>query len=187
MPSTNGNIVEAVEPGSPSDRAGIKPGDIIHSINRHRIHDSLDLMFYANEPLLKLTIERAGKRMKIEVERSLEEPLGLQLKPFKIKTCRNRCIFCFVSQLPKGLRRSLYIKDEDFRMSFLYGNYITLTNLTAADKKRIINQRLSPLYISVHSTNREIRNKLLGNKNASDIIKELSWLAKNRIRFHTQI
>ncbi len=183
----NGNIVEEVEEGSLSARAGILPGDVIISINRHRIHDSLDLMFYSAEPELRFSIERKGKRMTLELQRQPGEPLGIHLKPFRIKTCRNRCIFCFVKQLPRGLRRSLYIKDEDFRMSFLYGNYITLTNLTKQDRKRILSQHLSPLYISVHSTNPEIRNKLLGNKKAPDIKKELKWLARNRIRFHTQI
>ncbi len=183
----NGNIVEKVEEGSLSEQAGIRPGDIILSINRHKINDSLDLIFYSAEPELKFSIERKGMRMTIELQRQPGEPLGIHLKPFKIKTCRNKCIFCFVKQLPRGLRRSLYIKDEDFRMSFLYGNYITLTNLTQRDKKRIVSQHLSPLYISVHSTNQEIRNRLLGNKNAPDIKKELRWLARNRIRFHTQI
>ncbi len=184
---TNGNVVEEVLKGSVSEQAGIRPGDVILSINRHKIQDSLDLMFYSAEPELRVSIERNGKRMTLELSRQPGEPLGIQLKPFKIKTCKNRCLFCFVRQLPKGLRRTLYIKDEDFRMSFLYGNYITLTNLTQKDKKRILTQRLSPLYISVHSTNQEIRNRLIGNKKASDIKRELRWLAKNRIRFHTQI
>ena len=113
--------------------------------------------------------------------------IGVTLKPFKIKRCINNCIFCFVSQLPKGLRKSLYIKDEDFRMSFLYGNYVTLTNLSAQDKKRIAQQRLSPLYISVHSTNKVIRNTLLGNPKAGDVLKELKFLKENKIRMHVQI
>ncbi len=113
--------------------------------------------------------------------------LGISIKPFKIRTCNNKCIFCFVSQLPKGLRRSLYIKDDDYRMSFLYGNYITMTNLTVHDKRRIVKQRLSPLYISVHSTNTEIRNKLIGNSKAPDILKEIKFLSDHRIKMHTQI
>lgn len=118
---------------------------------------------------------------------SLDSDLGISIKPFKIRTCNNKCIFCFVSQLPKGLRTSLYIKDEDYRMSFLYGNYITMTNLTHSDKKRIVEQRLSPLYISVHSTNTEIRNKLIGNPKAPDILKEIKFLSEHRIKMHTQI
>lgn len=102
-------------------------------------------------------------------------------------TCRNNCIFCFVNQLPKGLRKSLYIKDDDYRMSFLYGNYITLTNLRKEDKERIVEQRLSPLYISVHATSKIIRNKLLGNAKAPDILKEIKFFTDNKIRLHTQI
>ncbi|RPI38405.1 MAG: DUF512 domain-containing protein, partial [Nitrospiraceae bacterium] len=112
---------------------------------------------------------------------------GITVRPFKIKTCRNNCIFCFVKQLPKGLRKSLYIKDEDYRLSFLYGNYMTLSNITPEDKKRIIEQRLSPLYISVHTTNRTLRNRMLGNPKAQDIMKELKFFSDNKIRMHIQI
>jgi putative radical SAM enzyme (TIGR03279 family) len=102
-------------------------------------------------------------------------------------TCKNNCIFCFVKQLPKGLRKTLYIKDEDYRLSFLYGNYITLSNLSKEDKSRIIEQRLSPLYISVHTTNRTLRNRLLGNAKAPDILKELKSFSDKKIRFNIQI
>jgi putative radical SAM enzyme (TIGR03279 family) len=102
-------------------------------------------------------------------------------------TCRNNCIFCFVKQLPRGLRKTLYVKDEDYRMSFLYGNYITLSNLSKEDKQRIIEQRLTPLFISVHSTNRAVRNRLLGNPKAPDIMKELQFLSDNKVRFNVQI
>ncbi len=181
------NIVDEVEKDSPADRAGILPGDRILSINGHKINDAIDLMFYGDEQLLNIQLARNGKRFRVEIEKDSSTPLGVRLKPLKVKRCKNRCVFCFVNQLPRGLRKTLYIKDEDFRMSFLYGNYITLTNLTKSDKRRIIEQRLSPLYISVHSTDPEIRNRLLGNKNAPDIMSELSWLADNRIRMHTQI
>ncbi|VAX33851.1 PDZ domain protein [hydrothermal vent metagenome] len=182
-----GNIVGTARPDSPADRAGIRPGDMLLTVNRKRIHDSIDLVFYTDSLDLNISVKRKDRIIRTRVSREEGEDLGIELRPFRIKTCRNRCIFCFVSQLPKGLRRSLYIKDEDFRMSFLYGSYITLSNLTPAEKKRIIEQRLSPLYISVHSTDRETRNTLLGNNNAADIMKELKWLAKNRIRIHVQI
>ncbi len=181
------SIVDEVEKDSPAARAGILPGDRILSINGHKINDAIDLMFYGDEQLLNIQLARNGKRFRVEIEKDSSTPLGIRLKPLKVKRCKNRCIFCFVNQLPRGLRKTLYIKDEDFRMSFLYGNYITLTNLTKSDKRRIIEQRLSPLYISVHSTDPEVRNRLLGNKNAPDIMSELSWLADNRIRMHTQI
>ncbi len=182
-----GNIVGTARPDSPAERAGIRPGDMLLTVNKKRIHDSIDLVFYTDSLDLNISVKRKDRIIRTTVIRDEGEDLGIELRPFRIKTCRNQCIFCFVSQLPKGLRRSLYIKDEDFRMSFLYGSYITLSNITPAEKKRIIEQRLSPLYISVHSTDREIRNTLLGNNNAADIMKELKWLAKNRIRIHVQI
>jgi putative radical SAM enzyme (TIGR03279 family) len=113
--------------------------------------------------------------------------LGIVLKPFTIKKCTNRCIFCFVAQLPKGMRKTLYVKDEDYRLSFLYGNYITLTSLTDGERKRIVEQHLSPLYISVHSTDTEIRNRMLGNQKAGDILRDLRFFAEHNIRMHAQI
>ncbi|VAX28829.1 PDZ domain protein [hydrothermal vent metagenome] len=185
--ASGGNIIGTARPDSPAYRAGIRPGDMLLTVNRKRIHDSIDLVFYTDDLELNISVKRKDRIIRTTIIRDEGEDLGIELRPFRIKTCRNRCVFCFVSQLPKGLRRSLYIKDEDFRMSFLYGSYITLSNITPAEKKRIIEQRLSPLYISVHSTDRETRNTLLGNNNATDIMKELKWLAKNRIRIHVQI
>ncbi len=183
----NGNTVERVIPGSPAARAGIRKGDVILTLNRNRIRDSIDLLFYSDEPILNISLRREGKLRRIKIERDEAEPLGIELRPFPIKKCRNRCIFCFVRQLPKGLRKNLYIKDEDYRLSFLYGNYITLSNLTDADKKRILRQHLSPLYISVHTTNNELRKKMLRGSNPVDIMKELRWLYRHRLRFHAQI
>ncbi len=183
----NGNTVDRVIPESPAARAGIRKGDVILTLNRNRIRDSIDLLFYSDEPVLNISLRRDGKLRRIRVERDEAEPLGIELRPFPIKRCRNRCIFCFVRQLPKGLRKNLYIKDEDYRLSFLYGNYITLSNLTDADKKRILQQRLNPLYISVHTTNNELRKRMLRGNTHVDIMKELRWLYTNRLRFHAQI
>jgi len=187
MNSKNGNRIESIIPDSPAHRAGLKPGDIVLSINDHPVHDEIDLMFYSKEPDPLLEIKREEKVLTRRVQKGEDEHTGIELKPFPIKRCRNHCAFCFVSQLPKGLRKSLYLRDDDYRMSFLYGNYITLTNLTDDDKERIVQQMLSPLYVSVHSTNGQVRNRLLGNKNTPDILKEIRFFTRHRIRLHTQI
>lgn len=179
--------IESVCKGSIAEKVGLHCKDRIISINGHEIRDEIDLIFYGSEPFLEVLIKRKDEFIKINIKNEKQSDLGIILKPFKIKTCKNRCIFCFVTQLPKGLRRSLYIKDEDYRMSFLYGSYITLTNISENDKRRIVQQRLSPLYISVHSTNKEIRNTLLGNPDAPDIMKDIKFFASHKIRMHAQI
>lgn len=186
MDIKNEAIIEAIRPGSPANIAGLEPGDVIISINGNRIRDLIDYLFYADEEILNLVVSRKGKRFPVTIEKDGRD-IGIELRHFKVKTCKNRCIFCFVNQLPKGLRRSLYIRDEDYRMSFLYGNYITLTNISAAEKRRIVEQRLSPLYISVHSTKKDLRNKLLGNPKATDVLKEIKFFKDHKIKMHCQI
>jgi putative radical SAM enzyme (TIGR03279 family) len=187
MYRNHGAEIEKVIPGSPAHLAGITAGHTVISVNGHPIRDVIDFIFHGNER--ELTLVTQGKGGKATFRLSLEEGqnAGIELLPFNIKTCTNRCIFCFVSQLPKGLRKTLYVKDEDYRMSFLYGNYITLTNLTAQDRKRIIQQRLSPLYLSIHSTNKAVRNALLGNPKAQDVLKDLGFFKEHKIRIHCQI
>jgi putative radical SAM enzyme (TIGR03279 family) len=181
--------IEKVIPQSPAAQAGIKAGDRLLSINRKQVRDVIDLMVYGGEPELRIVIQRKKERITCIVRRSDDHrvPLGIILKPMRVRTCGNKCLFCFVLQLPKGLRKSLYQKDEDYRFSFLYGNYITLTNLKREEKRRIVEQYLSPLYISVHATDRKVRNTLLGNETAPDIFKELKYFAEHNIRMHTQI
>lgn len=182
----SGVKIEYIHPKTPAQKAGLKEGDIILSINRHSVKDALDLMFYGEEDFLKIIVERDGKKISFNIKKKTK-PLGIEVEPFRIKRCINKCLFCFVEQLPKGLRKSLYVKDEDYRASFLYGNYITLTNLTQKDYERIKKMRLSPLYISVHATDPKIRNTLLGNFDATPIMIELKKLARIKIRMHTQI
>ena len=187
MPPKSGIEIEAIQKDSLAEQAGLQPGDLLASINGNKLHDAIDLMFHRDLDTLGLEFYRSGQKHKITLPESEETDLGITVKPFKVKTCKNNCIFCFVKQLPKGLRKSLYLKDEDYRLSFLYGNYITLSNIDSRDKRRIIEQRLSPLYISVHTTNKALRARMLGALKACDIMKELEFFASHKIRMHTQI
>lgn len=187
MSDRQGVPIKRVTPRSPAALAGIKGGDSLVSINSHPLSDSIDYLFYGNEADMSMVVRRNGRRHTVRLRMDEGGDPGLELGHFRVKTCRNKCIFCFVSQLPRGLRKTLYVKDEDYRMSFLYGNYITMANISAADRKRIARQRLSPLYISVHSTNKALRNRMLGNPRAQDIMKELRFLKENKIRMHVQI
>ncbi len=187
MPN-NGVGIEEVSPGSIAAAAGLMQGDRLISINGQKVRDTIDLMFHSGEPQLDLRIARESRPRNVSLKTGTgNSDLGIVLKLFNMRKCRNRCIFCFVHQLPGGMRKSLYLKDEDYRMSFLYGNYITLTGMSMEDRMRIVEQRLSPLYISVHSTDTHVRNSMLGKPDAPDILKDLKFFAGHRIRMHTQI
>jgi len=182
-----GITIEKVYPGSQAERSGLLQGDVLVSIDSHKLRDPLDFLFYSNDDSFNIEANRNGKFINFQMVREEAREFGIDFEPFKVMTCKNKCIFCFVKQLPRGLRKTLYIKDDDYRMSFLYGNYVTLTNLREEDRRRIIEQRLSPLYISVHSTNKTLRNRILGNAKAPDILKELKFFTDNKIRSHVQI
>lgn len=182
-----GAEIASVRPGSIAFTAGINAGDVILSVNGHKVNDVIDFMFHSHDDELNLSVRRNGANLFFKIKAAGENDMGIDIKPFKIKTCSNKCVFCFVNQLPKGLRRPLYIRDEDYRLSFLYGSYITLTNLSAQDKKRIVRQRLSPIYISVHSTNKAVRNAVLNNPKAADILKEIRFFKDNKIKMHCQV
>ena len=187
MATKKGIEIEEVLPDSPADRAGLKPGDVLLTVNGHKLLDSIDLMFHKGYDDIDFVYDRNGARHDLHIPAPEDEDLGITIRQFKVKICRNNCIFCFVKQLPKGLRKSLYLKDEDYRLSFLYGNYMTLSNIGECEKKRIIEQRLSPLYLSVHTTNTELRNRMLGTPKGCNILKELEFFASHKIRMHTQI
>jgi putative radical SAM enzyme (TIGR03279 family) len=182
--------ISAVATESLADRLGLRPGDELLSINGHLLRDVIDVRYYASEPLLRLQVRREDDVRLLEAERRYDEPLGIEFaEPVfnRIRRCNNRCEFCFVTQMPRGLRPSLYVKDDDYRYSFLFGSYITLSNLTEADWQRIDEQRLSPLYVSVHATEPDLRRHFLGNPDAPDILEQLGRLTEMGILVHTQI
>ena len=180
--------VTAVEPASIGDELGLVPGTELLSINGRDLEDFLDWEFLtADEEFLLHIRQPTGEEIEFEIERPLGEPMGVSLEPARIRRCANRCDFCFVDGLPDGLRDVLYIRDDDYRLSFRYGNFATLTNLKPRDVARIIDYRLSPLYVSVHATDPTVRRYLLRNPTAPDILPQLRQFADHGIQFHTQI
>lgn len=174
---------------SPAHRAKIKSNDILISINDHEITDVLDYMFYSAEDKTELVIERKGKVLKKVVSKSEYDDLGLEFNSFLMdekRSCSNKCIFCFIDQMPPGMRETLYFKDDDARLSFLQGNYVTLTNLNDNDIKRIIDMRLN-INVSVHTTNPELRCKMMNNRFAGDKLKYLKMIADSGLMINCQI
>lgn len=183
-----GMLIETVLPGSPADRAGLLPGERLLAIDGHRLRDLIDYTWLASDDEAELTVaNQHGEQRIVLLEPEPGEPPGLTFAPPEPKRCGNNCVFCFVHQLPKGLRRPLYVKDEDYRLSFLQGTYVTLTNLKETELRRIIKQRLSPLYISVHATDPLLRERLLGRTGIPPILEQLTRLAQARIQMHTQV
>jgi putative radical SAM enzyme (TIGR03279 family) len=186
----NALTVSAVEAGSPAARAGIQAGDLLKRINRKPVIDILDYRFLAAGSRLACEIERDGQEFSVVIRKADDDDAGLEFENDlgdKVHTCKNKCVFCFIHQQPKKMRKSLYLMDDDFRLSFMHGNYITLTNLTPEEWARIKEQRLSPLYVSVHATDPELRGKLLGRKEPTPILPQLRELADARIDVHAQI
>ncbi len=186
-----GAVITAVEPGSIAEEAGLRPGDRIVSINGAPATDLIQLHYAAAHPHLSILVQRPdGDELLVEIDKDEEEDLGLRFEdPLfdRIITCVNRCIFCFVHQSPKGMRRSLYIMDDDLRLSVLDANFITLTNWTEEDWQRVLEQHLSPLYISVHATDDDVRAFLMGTERARGIMGQLRRLAEAGIVMHTQL
>ena len=184
-------IVSGVVDGSIAQELDIEQGDILLSIDGAELSDLIDYRFYVNSEELTLAIQKKnGEIEEIELEKDYDEDLGIIFESAvfdKIHPCLNKCIFCFVDQQPKGLRDTLYIKDDDYRLSYLQGTYITLTNLTDKDKERIARMHLGPFYVSVHTTNPELRVKMQKNPNSAKIMDELSWFKSQDIPFHAQI
>ena len=180
--------VTAVHPESIAAELGLREGTELLSVNGRELEDFLDWEFLTAEEEFLLHVRQPdGEEIEFEIERPLGEPFGVGLEPPRIRRCANRCDFCFVDGLPDGLRDVLYIRDDDYRLSFRYGNFATLTNLKPHDEQRIIEYRLSPLYVSVHATDPTLRRYLLRNPTAPDIIPQLRRFAEQGIEFHTQV
>lgn len=183
-------VIVSVDRKSPADRRGVKAGETLRRVNGHDIVDVLDYKFYTYDPELTLTLEKDGATREVTVRKGEGEELGLNFETYMMdspRSCANHCIFCFVDQLPKGLRETLYFKDDDARLSFLMGNYITLTNLSPREAQRIIDLHISPINVSVHSTEPELRCKLLGHRNAGAGIDLMKRFAEAGIQMNCQI
>lgn len=180
--------VAAIAPDSLGDRLGLKPGDELLSIGGRELVDFLDWEFLAADEAFLLHVRTAkGEEIEFDIERPEGMPLGVVLDPPKIRRCNNRCDFCFVEGNPTGARKVLWIRDDDYRLSFRYGNFATLSNLKDKDVRRILEYKLSPLYVSVHATDPAVRRRVLRNPRAPEVLPQLEMFAAGGIRFHTQI
>lgn len=184
-------LVDSVLENSIAEELEIEKGDEILSIDGCKMQDMIDYNFYMKSELLTIEIKKKnGEIEEIEIEKDYDDDLGIVFESAvfdRVKPCLNHCIFCFVDQQPKGLRDTLYVKDDDYRLSYLQGTYITLTNLKEEDKDRIKRMHLGPFYVSVHTTNPELRVKMLRNPNADKALENLQWFRKNKIPFQAQI
>jgi putative radical SAM enzyme (TIGR03279 family) len=199
MPKLYGWVREVV-PEGPADRAGLQPGDLIRTINGHLIRDLVDYRFYVADEDLTIGFDRQQAAHEVQITKTYDESLGVlfgeEPAPF-IRQCANKCVFCFIQGLPErfapvpgmehGMRASLYIKDDDYRYSFLFGNFITLTNLKELDWQRLDEQKLTPLYVSVHATDPDLRRKMVDGPRAGDIIEHIKRLGSLGITCHTQL
>ncbi len=189
--SQTGGLISGIEPGSVAAEIGLQVDDVLLGINDQDVVDVIDVQFYSAEESLELLVRRGDEYLLFEAEREYNQPLGLTFAhptfDVDIRRCNNLCEFCFVLQMAPSFRRTLYIKDDDYRYSFLFGHYVTLTNLSEHDWWRIETMRLSPLYVSVHVTDLEMRRNFLRNPSAPDIVAQLRWLADRGIEIHTQL
>lgn len=185
-----GLVISHVERGSLGEELGLQPGDVVLAVNGKRLMDMLDYRFHVTEEEVELTVQRGEQTLVFAVEKEPYDLLGIEFEndlADKIHTCNNKCVFCFIHQMPKGMRRSLYLMDDDFRLSFLYGHYVTLTNVTEEEFQRILEQKLTPMYVSVHATDPDLRGRLLGKREPVPILPILRRLHAGGVDVHAQI
>ena len=185
------HIVSDIVPGSIAEELGIRPGDKLLAIDGHEIEDIFDYQFYVEDEEIVLLIEKPdGEQWELEIEKEADEDLGIEFGQGlmdEYRSCYNKCIFCFIDQMPKGMRDTLYFKDDDSRLSFLQGNYVTLTNMSSHDIERIIRYRLEPINISFQTTNPELRCRMLHNRFAGEALKKVDMLYQGGIEMIGQI
>src|SRR5215510_7621343 len=182
--------VVAVAPESPAARAGVAPGDELLALNGEDLRDVIRYQVQADEPVVEMELRRGGLETSVRVEKGAGAPLGLELESpvfDRVRTCDNHCPFCFIYQLPPGMRKSLSLKDDDYRLSFLYGNFTTLTRFTEADLERVVTEHLSPLYVSIHATDPDVRTALLRNRRGATSLRWLAALLEAGIEVHGQV
>ena len=185
-----GQPITYVEPGSPAARKGVRAGDVLLRINDCPVLDLIDYEHLTANRAQKLDLLRDGAPVSIVLLKDEYEPLGLNFETTlmsRMQTCKNHCVFCFIDQMPKGVRSSLNVKDDDWRMSFIMGNYVTLTNVDDTEFSRILERRVSPLYVSVHATDPDVRISIMRNPTAGRILERLTALKEHGMQFHTQI
>lgn len=183
-------LVKSVDPGSPAQKYGVQPGDELLSAGGNLLYDMLDYEFYTASPAFALVICRGGQQQTLQITKEEYEPLGCDFATYladKKHSCDNHCMFCFIDQLPQGLRETLYFKDDDERLSFLYGNYVTLTNMSQREMDRIKTMHISPINVSVHTTNPALRVRMLANKKAGRILEQVRELAAAGIEMNCQL
>src|SRR5437879_6998135 len=182
--------VVAVDAASPAYRAGLRPGDELSALNGRVPRDIIQYQLLADEAEIDLDVRRGGLELTLRVEKVAGEPLGIEIhSPLfdQVRTCDNDCEFCFIYQLPKGLRPSLYVKDDDYRLSFLYGNFTPRTRFTVADLERVVEERLSPLFVSIHATEPDVRARMLRNRRGATSLRWLRALLDHGIEVHGQV
>src|SRR5262245_49767227 len=185
-----GGVIAGIVGGSIAAELGLQPGDLVCAVGERRLRDVIDYRFATAEERVELLVRRGDEETIYEIEKDPDEDLGIAfVEPLvdRLRTCNNKCPFCFLTQMPKGLRRSLYLKDDDYRLGFLYGNFVTLTNLKEQDWERIAEQHLSPMYVSIHATDRALRAILLGKPDVPDVLDQIRRLGALGITVHTQI
>lgn len=185
------HLITGVEPGSIAEECGLEPGDRIGAVNGHEIEDFFDYQYYIEEEFLQVEVlTKDEEECTLEIEKDEEEDLGLTFESFLMddyNSCCNKCMFCFIDQMPPGMRETLYFKDDDSRLSFLQGNYITLTNMKEKDIDRVIRYHLAPINISVHTTNPELRCRMLHNRFAGDVLEKIRRFSEAGIPMNSQV